>query len=733
MSLRRICSPLLRRQHASSIGKPKSAAISHSPGATRPGYRGSRFPFNRVRWWTQPYLIVLVFGICQAEPLVPGFERFHSDLSPIESGAILFSELGCANCHGGSDVLTERQGPTLAGISDRLHRDWVVGFLRDPESKRSGSPMPQMFHGLEDDEIDAVVAYLGTLGPGPKLKSAKYVNAERGSAHFHEKGCIACHAPSAESDVADSDKAAPWAVPHPNFREKMSFDALTAFLSDPTKIRPDGRMPHFELDSYKVGDIAAHLYDFQGSDPGELKGVSKWPEPGAEKVKSGEDLYKRLNCAACHDPKKEVSPIAIDWKNSGESHCFGSETGPDQPHYPVSEKQRVALSQYIESKSDGEPDKTKITLAAMNCYACHERDGIGGPSPETAPFFHGDEALADSGRFPPPLTGIGHKLERDWMEGVFRGKEGSRVRPYLKTQMPVYSNHAKLFADWFSKIDAEPDAEKLAMEHADLDAGQTLLGTVGGVNCITCHTWGEQPSLGIQALDIANLDGRLRPEWFRSYLLNPAKYRPGTLMPPLWPGGHSTVPGVLGGDTEKQIASIWKFIAEGEGLPPGFPEGGSSEFDLVPTDRPIVMRTFLEGAGTKAILAGFPGEIHIAYDGNEGRPALVWRGQFFNAYQTWYSRSAPIEKPLGEEIYPFGKAEGESEFCGYLLDKEGNPEFLIEVDGREISDHFEVVDEALIRRLSWEKGGPPEVTHPDGVEVQTKKGEKTLTFIYSWK
>ncbi len=687
---------------------------------------------NGIGRWTQPGLMALLIGFCQAEPLVPGFERFRSELKPAEAGAILFSELGCANCHGGSDVLTRRQGPNLGGISGRLDRDWVVGFLRDPESKRSGSTMPKMFDGMKDEEVEAVVAYLGTLGPAAKVQSATYVNSERGSALYHEKGCVACHIPSAESDMVNLDEVAPWAVPHPDFREKTSFSALNSFLSNPSAIRADGRMPHFTLDPYEAGDIAAHLYDFQGSDARELEEVERWPKADGETVERGKTLYSRLNCAACHESEEKFSPITIDWESPGE-HCYSSEAKSKRPHYPLSQKQKSALDFYIESKRDFDPDKARITLAAMNCFACHERGGLGGPSPETAPFFHGDEALADSGRFPPPLTGVGQKLESDWIESVFRGEEGSRVRPYLRTQMPNYPQQAKVLADWFAKLDAEPDAKQLAFESADLEAGRTLLGTVGGVNCITCHMWGERPALGIQALDIADLDGRLRPEWFRSYLLNPAEYRPGTLMPPLWPDGHSTVPGILGGDTERQIASIWKFIAEGEGLPPGFPDTSSGEFDLVPTDRPILIRTFLEGAGTKAILAGFPGNIHIAYDGNEGRPALVWRGPFFNAYQTWYSRSAPMEKPLGEEIYRFEKADGRSEFRGYLLDEAGNPTFLIENEGREVLDHFEVVDGKLIRTLSWEQGSAPKVGHPENVQVEPRAEEKTLTFIYSWK
>jgi len=584
---------------------------------------------------------------------------------------------------------------------------------------------------MEEADVEAVVGYLGTLGPAPKLKPAKFVNAERGSALYHEKGCVACHAPSAGTDVVGSAEASAWAVPHPNFREKTSFDALTLFLSAPSKIRVDGRMPHFTLDSYAVGDIAAFLYDFQGSDPGELAGLAKWPEPDKGTVERGQELVSSLNCAACHSIENTTPAPVVKLEGKADRTCYSEEAQDGLPHYALSVGQRASLDLFLANKVS--PDKTQTTLAAMNCFACHSRDGMGGPSSETEPFFIGDESLADSGRFPPPLTGIGHKLERDWMEGVLSGKEGSRVRPYLKTQMPNYPAHAKLLADWFDAVDAKPDAKPLALDGADAEAGRKLLGTIGGVNCITCHQWEDRPSLGIQALDLASLNGRLRPEWLRSYLLNPAEYRPGTLMPPFWPGGHSTVPDVLGGDTEKQIASIWKFISGGEGAPDGFPDHGSGEFDLIPADKPIVMRTFLEGVGTKAILVGFPEGIHIAVDGNTGQPALAWRGPFFNAYQTWYSRHAPMEKPLSEEIYIFPTVGSDGGFLGYLLDENGNPTFLSQRGGREISEKFEILDGALVRTLTWEKGDAPEVAHPEAAEVESAAGEGSLIFTYSWK
>jgi len=193
------------------------------------------------------------------------------------------------------------------------------------------------------------------------------------------------------------------------------------------------------------------------------------------------------------------------------------------------------------------------------------------------------------------------------------------------------------------------------------------------------------------------------------------------------------VPDVLEGDTQRQIAAIWGFIKDGEGLPEGFPNNGGGQFELVPGERPVIQRTFMEGAGTKAILVGFPGEIHIAYDGSKGQPALVWRGKFFDAYHTWFTRAAPFGNPLSEEVYEFGASSEERRFRGYRLDEKGNPRFLVEKKGQTIEDSFRVEYGKLIRTLTWKEGNAPTVTHPAGVKMEEATAKNTLTYTYSWK
>ncbi len=633
-------------------------------------------------------------------------------------GALLFHELGCANCHGGRSVAVPRSGPNLAGLARRVDHRWVLAFLADPQHGR----MPRLFEALPEagraGAIQDVAAWLGTLGDGPTFRQDRHANAERGAALFREVGCLACHAPGGE--------------PLPDSRSKTSLQALTHFLEHANDYRPDGRMPQVVLERQEAIDIAAHLLDFQDSDPRNAPAVAPWPTADLASIERGRAHVESLDCAACHAlPGLGAPPVRPIMEAAG--GCWQGE-GPAR--YTLSDEQRSALAAYLAAPAPDEPGATQ-TLAALNCLACHERDGAGGPSAETAPSFTGDEALGDAGRLPPPLTGVGRKLQAAWMEGVLLGDVSKRVRPYLNARMPRYpppvvAALSRLLRSADAALPPLPPMAKVD----DLAAGRKLLGIDGGVQCITCHGWGDKASLGIRGMDISALDERLRPDWFRAFLLDPASSRPGTLMPPLWPGGQATVNDVLDGDAERQIGAIWAFIRDGEGVPDGFPAHSAGQFELVPTDRPILQRTFLEGVGTKAIVVGFPGGTNLAYDAAAAAPALVWRGRFVDAYGTWFSRFAPFAEPLVATTFRFGAPVGKSRFLGYELDAGGNPTFLSRTGDIQIFDRYTTGEAgALVRSVHWvpdATGAAPAITHPEGLSVVAVPGEGTATMTYSW-
>ena len=641
--------------------------------------------------------------ICHAKPIIQGYERFHAQSPSVEGGAVLYSELGCANCHSTASPIPERKGPVLTNVSKRLNRDWVRSFLENPEKAQPGTTMPHVLDTIPEEShkvaTDDILAWLKSLETKTNFNPPRHGNAANGKQLFENKGCAACH--------TDGSKL-------PDFPAKTSYSVLNSILGKLDNYRTDGRMPHFPLNQYESADIAAYLFKLEGSDPRLTPSLPSWPKGTPEQVTRGKALAGALGCANCHDLK------GVD--KLDKSPLLNSET-PIQnlakPHlqYKLDDNQRNSIAAFLSSA----PLKAspEITMTALNCYACHSRDGKGGPKNETNAFFEGDSGLGDSGRIPPPLSGIGHKLQPEWMEKIFHGE--NKVRPYLKTQMPHYKSQAKFLTQMFQDADAKA-SNPLAKE---TDSGYKLLGVRGGYNCITCHNWGDRKSLGIQALDIKSSTRRLRPEWFREYLINPAGYRPGTLMPAFWPNGKASIQDIHGGDTEKQIAAIWHAIKESKALPEGFPDQTSQRYELIPKDQPIVQRAFFRGIGTKAIMVGFPGGINLGYDSANAQPKLLWRGRFMDAYNTWFVRKFPFEVPMEKRVHHFPHAKG-GHYKGFELEEDGFVTFL----AQDYQESFGSKDGQLLRIV---RPANTLVTHPEGVAREAKPKGESMVYVYFTK
>ena len=77
---------------------------------------------------------------------------------------------------------------------------------------------------------------------------------------------------------------------------------------------------------------------------------------------------------------------------------------------------------------------------------------------------------------------------------------------------------------------------------------------------------------------------------------------------------------------------------------------GEGDYELKPTDRPIVFRSFIEGVGTHAIGVGFPGGLNAAFDAKSCRWTLVWKGRFLDAFSNFQDRPMKPITPLGTDV-----------------------------------------------------------------------------------
>jgi len=723
-------------------------------------------------------------------PIVVAYERHHADASSAAAGRLLISELSCTVCHAANpaDNLPAKAGPVLDGVGGRVSAQWLREFLADPQAAKPGTTMPHMLGALPPANRAAAVESLvhllasSTKPLGKPVKLPANAASDRGAVLFHEIGCVACHAPEPDyrppgNLAAIPDRPEAMSAPLPDLKQKYALESLMQFLSDPLAHRPAGRMPDLQLDPQDAVDIAGYLIGWTQVQTARSGLPTKVPAFKADpnRVDEGRRLFQSLNCAACHQlgtnkPSKQAAPMGS--LANLDRGCTATKPVAGLPHFPLSQLQRQSIALAARPATAPPPAAAKVaaTLGRLNCYACHRRDDRGGPDATLERYLTGDPDLADEGRFPPALTGVGRKLTPGWLAKVL-GKEG-RVRPYLRTRMPVFAADAvrHLPADLIAADGGmKADADKL-FKDGDVEAGRLLLGG-NGLSCITCHALSDKPAIGIHAMTLSGTPDRLQPDWFRQNLLNPATLRPGTLMPTFWPDGKAANDSILHGDSEKQIASIWAYLRDGKTPPDGYPPA-RGEFELVAADKPILLRCFMKDAGTHAIAVGFPQKVHVAFDADAVRPAIAWRGRFLDAYSTWFSRTQPPVEPLGDDVTPMPLgmplarlatpnaawpketgADAGYRFKGYRLDQDGVPTFLYSLAGATIEDRLSPTEDGRgLRRTLVVRGvgkdlycnpgvsrGMTVTLHQAGLSepvgprpLRFDSGVATLTLEYRW-
>jgi mono/diheme cytochrome c family protein len=106
----------------------------------------------------------------------------------------------------------------------------------------------------DKDAVEPLVHYLMSLGAA-KPVALQAGATGKGADLFATVGCVACHAPPA--GAPKDDRAV---VPLPKLDEKYRDPgALAAFLHDPLKWRPSGRMPKLNLTPAEAMSVAVKL------------------------------------------------------------------------------------------------------------------------------------------------------------------------------------------------------------------------------------------------------------------------------------------------------------------------------------------------------------------------------------------------------------------------------------------------------------------------------------------
>ncbi|MBK8096242.1 MAG: hypothetical protein IPK26_04000 [Planctomycetes bacterium] len=461
------------------------------------------------------------------------------------------------------------------------------------------------------------------------------------------------------------------------------------------------------------------------------------PEPAV--VARGRAAWGAARCGACHGSLDGVlpPPPARAFEQLGNGPC--AQVGPS-----AAESLRLVRRSLTRARSAG--DEVRFAMLRDGCTSCHVRDGIGGMTAAARSHLVETEDLGDEGRVPPDLTRLGHRLQPAWVEGVLNGKH--RVRPYMQVRMPkISAERAAWYAAAFERADAVAGDTVAPPFAADaVLQGQQLAGN-GGLACITCHTFGDSKSLGVQGMDLSIQHERVKPQWFREWLEQPNQHRPGTRMPAFWPMADER--------RNREIDALWQWSSLGRAapLPAGArPKDGS--LILQTGDRPVLHGAFLQGLSARCIAVATRERTHWAYDLAHARLAWLWRGAFLDAGGTWNGRAGEVLQPKGEDhvVLPdgpsFSTSDGQAAtVAGWRLDKDGHPIFQLRIGGIAIDDaprpRWSAGGSELVRRVTVHGGSVVMRTPPlDGpvnafvnnqpvIEVHIADGA-TAEVTYRW-
>lgn len=432
-------------------------------------------------------------------------------------------------------------------------------------------------------------------------------------------------------------------------------------------------------------------------------------------VDEGRKLYRQLGCADCHQLNVEGSLVAStrayrDLKDlRGEAGCLSARVPAGLPDYELTTTQRSSIQMALaglSSLSQPADDAETIhsTMLAMNCYACHSRNDIGGRELARDGVFESTvPEMGDEGRLPPPLDGVGDKLKADYLSATLAN--GANERAYMRVNMPGFGKgNLDELAKALIRKDQRAEAEIIRPEEPEeqtKSAGRLLAGNKG-LACIKCHTAGGQGS-GIRAIDMQLMTKRLREDWFHRYLMTPTAYRPGTRMPSSFPEGVSVVPDLYDGNPSQQLNALWAYLSDGSEA--RLPIGAEAKLiELFDAQQPVIYRNFLEGLSPRGIGVGFPDGLNLAWDANAMTLAQIWKGAFVDASKHWTGRGQGNQSPLGDQTLPLESSvpvalldsidaawPSESaralgyKFLGYRLNA-GVPTFRYRVDSVEVAD-----------------------------------------------
>ncbi len=229
------------------------------------------------------------------------------------NGRALFGELRCVSCHA-VNARGGTIGPELTHIGDKVRRDWLFSFLKDPHRVQPETAMLQ--YRLTDDQLRDLSAFLldeyrssesAAQPPPVTYQDARAIASGRTT--FVRRGCTSCHRLADTKDagrigpsltgIADRNPDELLFGGNVNVRRTADNYIFLKVLHPDSMAQPS-MMPTFGFAPIDAAKIALALASIRKGDlPASYVRTRSMPPPYRPAGPFGE-LVTRYRCLSCH-------------------------------------------------------------------------------------------------------------------------------------------------------------------------------------------------------------------------------------------------------------------------------------------------------------------------------------------------------------------------------------------------------------------------------------------------
>ncbi|MBI5055130.1 MAG: c-type cytochrome [Nitrospirae bacterium] len=540
---------------------------------------------GNVKNWTKPILkgpfAQSSCGKCHSMDQALPLNVELKGASAFVEGWKLFNENNCLGCHKLTGYkVPDRIAPALTSIGNKVNREWLIKWLKNPKDYLPKTKMPRF--DLSDEEIGYVADFLMGKKNNPSLflpLDKGRLGGVTGNANgiLISLGCLGCHTIDGNGNSFAPDLS--------NIGSKVNADWLVQYLKNPKAYQAKTPMPNLMIADGEIQSIVGYLMSlegdnhkiinppaspfFKGGDHSPLsrgvRGVSsslakRGEEKFSENIDKGRKLVKDKGCTGCHEIEKFPTGYdapTLDGIGSKrvDELVFGDITGVDKtltnwlmikvqdperfatdrivtrmPNYNFSKEQAEALVTFLLGiRNESIPSTYKKTLLDP------DKPEMRGESVFEKYNCAGCHKFNDKGgNIAPDISKEAKKSRPEWLFAFLKSPYKIRPEFMLKAKMPDFNlsdKEVNSIVGYLAAVSGESFPynfePKKEVSAGDIDDGEKLYQEIFA--CTGCHSAnGRGGQIGPDHTDVSS---RLKREWIEQWLKDPQAVQPDVRMP----------------------------------------------------------------------------------------------------------------------------------------------------------------------------------------------------------